>query len=205
VTPDIAAVHGLRSGARLAATDLDAIHSAQAREDAMASALRLVSYRQRSEKELRDRLRRRGTPDAVIDSTLARLKELRLVDDAAFATAWVENRDSFQPRSARLLATELRAKGVSAAVAEASTATVDEAAAAYRAGIKRARVLAGRTYEEFRRKVGEFLLRRGFDYETSREAVDALWREMSAGSASDADSVEGPDGQPETGLSAEIP
>ena len=50
---------------------------------------------------------------------------------------------------------------------EAEAVVVDEGAAAYRAGAKRARALAGRPYDEFRRKLGDLLLRRGFSYETA--------------------------------------
>jgi regulatory protein len=111
---------------------------------------------------------------------MARLKELRLIDDAAFAATWVESRDRASPRSRRLLASELRLKGVTREVAATSSDAVDDADAAYRAGLKRARLLAGKPFEEFRRKVGDLLLRRGFDYETAREAVRRLWDEATA-------------------------
>jgi regulatory protein len=180
VSPDIAARYGLVAGTPLSEARLQEIRQEQAREDAMAAALRIVVYAPRSERELRERLARRGIDSAVVAATVARMKELRLIDDAAFAASWVENRDSSSPRSRRLLAQELRSKGIRQDVASASTEGVDDTRAAYRAGEKRARLLAGRPFEEFRRKVGDLLLRRGFDYETAREAVDRLWQEYSA-------------------------
>jgi len=145
----------------------------------MAAALGLIAYRPRSEKELRDRLRRRGVDPTLIESTAARLSELHLLDDRAFAASWVESRNRTGPRSRRLLAFELRAKGVARGSADEAVEVVNEADAAYRAAGKRARVLAGRPFQEFRRKVGDLLLRRGFTYETANQTVKRLWEETS--------------------------
>jgi len=76
-----------------------------------------------------------------------------------------------------MLAGELRLKGVSRDPADAAVETIDEADAAYRAAGKRAQLLAGRPLEEFRRKLGNLLLRRGFAYETANETVRRLWEE----------------------------
>jgi hypothetical protein len=54
---------------------------------------------------------------------------------------------------------------------------VDEEEAAYRAGLKKATLLAGKPFEEFRRKVGDLLLRRGFGYDTANETVRRLWEQ----------------------------
>jgi SOS response regulatory protein OraA/RecX len=55
---------------------------------------------------------------------------------------------------------------------------VDEADAAYRAAAKRARSLATASLGDFQRRLGDFLLRRGFGYETSRKTVRSLWTEL---------------------------
>jgi len=177
VTPDIALQFGLRTGAALSESRIEELRAAQLRADAMASALRLVSYRPRSEKELRDRLSQRFADPALVETVVHRLIELRLIDDSAFATSWVESRDRSGPRSRRMLAAELRVKGVSREPADAAVETIDEADAAYRAAGKRAQLLAGRPFEEFRRKIGDLLLRRGFAYETANETVKRLWEE----------------------------
>jgi len=179
-TLDVAVQFGLRSGLALAPARLAELRAAQDREDAMAAALRLIAYRPRSEKELHDRLRKRGVAGELAAATITRLKELRLVDDTAFAASWVESRDYSSPRSRRLLASELRLKGVSQAIAATSVSTVDEATAAYRAGVRRARLLSGKPFDEFQRKLGDLLLRRGFGYETARETVRRLWHEITS-------------------------
>ena len=180
ITPDVAVQFGLRTGAELSQSRLDELRAAQVREDTMAAAFRLVSYRPRSEKELRDRLRQRGFPEANIAATVTRLKELRLVDDAAFAASWVESRDRTGPRGRRLLSSELRTKGVSGQIATEAAAAIDEPEAAYRAGSRRAATLREKPFEEFRRKVGEHLLRRGFSYEIAESTARQLWQEFAS-------------------------
>lgn len=187
VTPDVAVQFGLRAGSTLTESRLEQLRAAQEREDAMAAALRLVSYRPRSEKELRDRLAKRYKDASLVDGVVSRLKELRLVDDSAFAASWVDNRDRNVPRSGRVLAAELRLKGVARETAATAVETIDEGDAAYRAASKKAAVLGGKPFEEFRRKVGDLLLRRGFSYETASETVRQLWEESGGrdGAASD--------------------
>ncbi len=168
---------GLRTGDEVSAARLEELCQAEARYAALASALRLLSYRARSEAELRQRLARRGTPPPIVDETLARLRDLGLVDNEAFARSWVEGRDQASPRGRRLLAAELRAKGVARQTIQESLAALDEDDAAYRAAARRARSLAALPYTDFRRRLGDFLLRRGFDYEVVRETVARLWQE----------------------------
>lgn len=148
--------------------------------DCYNSALRLLGYRPRSEGELRQRLLRRFPPEAV-EMVLAKLKELKLVDDAAFAHFWREGREGTRPRSAFLLRQELRQKGVAEETIALALSGLDEEDSAYRAAAKLARRCASLDYGEFRRKVGSLLRRRGFGWETARRAVDHLWREGRAG------------------------
>ncbi len=178
ISTEVLSGFGLRAGDELPQTRLKEIREAQRRHSTLASALRLLAYRPRSEAEMRERLARRKAPPALLEAVIARLRELSLLDDGAFARTWVEGRERSSPRSRRLLAAELRAKGVPAAVAERSVAAVDEAEAAYRAARKRAASLGNAAYPDFRRRLGDFLLRRGFDLETAQEAVRRLWEEL---------------------------
>ena len=178
LTPDIVAGHRLASGAALTGERIDEIASSQAREDAMAAALRLVAFRPRSEKEMRLALARRAFTPALRDEVVTRLRELGLVNDTAFASAFVESRDRSSPRSRRLLAQELRQKGVARETASLSADVVDDTHAAYRAAERRASAMRGLAYPDFERRLGGFLLRRGFSYETTRGTVRRLWQEQ---------------------------
>jgi regulatory protein len=144
---------------------------------ALAAAGRLLSFRPRSEHELCQKLMQKGFDAATISEALVYLKEHGLVDDAAFARYWAENRATFSPRSQRLVKLELRQKGVTADVAEETSSEVNDEAAAYTAGAKRASRLHVSDFEEFRRKVGEYLRRRGFGYDVINRSVKRLWEE----------------------------
>jgi regulatory protein len=172
---------GLRVGSELSDSELAELNEQEARRRCLESALRLLSYRQRSEAELRDRLLRRRIAPHIVAETTERLRSAGLLNDAAFAQSWVESRDLRAPRSRRLIASELRTRGVARGVVEEAAGTIDERDAAYRAAERRARSLAGLPYVEFRQRVGGPLLRRGFGYEVVRETVGRLWREASTG------------------------
>jgi len=122
-------------------------------------------------------LRDKKATEEAIQDVLAKLQERRWVDDAAFAAFWIENRESFKPRSRHALRVELRQKGISDQIIEASLADVDELASAYEAARGRAARLAHLDYQTFRRRLGGFLQRRGFGYDEIKETVERLWRE----------------------------
>jgi regulatory protein len=114
----------------------------EAREAAYQNALVFLGYRARSEDEIRRHLRKQAVPDDLVTLTLDRLRQNRLADDAAFARAWVENRNTFRPRGRHALAWELKQKGLSDDEAETVLVDLDEPALAYQAGLKQARRLA---------------------------------------------------------------
>ena len=81
-------------------------------EVVLAAALRFLESRQRSIREVRRRLSQAGYPTPLIDAAVERLAELGVLDDEAFARAWVESRDRARPRGERALRSELAQKGV---------------------------------------------------------------------------------------------
>ena len=74
--------------------------------------LRMLTAAPRTRAQLADALRRRGIPEETADAVLRRFGEVRLIDDAAFAAAWVESRHHGRGLAGRALATELRRRGV---------------------------------------------------------------------------------------------
>ncbi len=166
----------LRVGDDLSPEQIESLRSADERQQAYEAALRLLAYRPRSEEEMAQRLARRGLPPPVVRETMERLRERGLLDDAAFARFWVENRERHSPRSRRLLWQELSAKGIRRDAAREATASVEEEEAALRAAEKRVPRLHGLDQSTFRRRLGDFLLRRGFSYQIVRATVERLWQ-----------------------------
>lgn len=152
-------------------------------QQALDAALAFLGHRPRSEQEIRRRLARAEVPAEVAERVVARLREHGLVDDQAFARYWLEQRQTFRPRGARLLRAELRQKGVDAKTAGAVSDTLEETADedAYRAARKKAQQLASQGCDQrtFRERLGQFLARRGFGWEVISPAVGRLWQEVS--------------------------
>ncbi len=147
------------------------------RERAYEQAMLFLSYRARSESEIRQNLSKHEIPQDVIEQTLERLRENQLADDKQFARAWVENRNTFRPRSRRALQMELRQKGLSDEAAQSALEGLDEEALAYEAGLKKARRLQSEEWSEFRKKLSEHLARRGFPYSVIVSVVSRIWKE----------------------------
>lgn len=156
------------------------LQAEDSRERAMQQALLFLSYRARSESEIRKNLSKHEIPDAVIEETLERLRREGFADDKKFASAWVENRSTFRPRGRRALALELRQKGIDDPTIESALEGVDDEALAYDAGQKKARKLRVQEWTEFRKKMSEFLARRGFSYSDIAPIVKRLWDEAHA-------------------------
>ena len=147
--------------------------------DALAVALRYLSYRPRSVHEVSQRLAKRFAPDTV-QRAVAYLLENRLLDDAEFALLWRKSRERRRPKGSRAIRSELRNLGVTATDIESALEDIDDPANAMRAALKPAARLAaqGCTAEVFRRKLSAHLLRRGFGYGTAFETVNQLWGEL---------------------------
>jgi regulatory protein len=171
----------LKTGQTLDEAKIASLQAEDARERAYQQAMLYLSYRARSEAEIRQNLLKHEYPPEVIEEILARLRRDRLADDNQFARTWVENRSTFRPRSRRLLALELRRKGLTDDAIQAATAGVDEAALAYDAALKRTGRLQGLEWNDFRKKLGEFLARRGFAYDVTAATVKRLWDDTHAG------------------------
>jgi regulatory protein len=156
------------------------LQAEDSRERAMHQALLFLSYRARSENEIRKNLSKHEIPDAVIEETLERLRREGFADDKKFASAWVENRSTFRPRGRRALALELRQKGIDDHTIESALEGIDDEALAYEAGQKKARKLKVQEWTEYRKKMSEFLARRGFSYSDIAPIVKRLWNEAHA-------------------------
>jgi regulatory protein len=167
-------------GDELDAERIKALLAADQASRATEAALVFLSYRPRTEKEVRDRLRRGGYDQDAIDHTITRLHEWRYLDDVDFARRWVENRTAHRPRGKRMLQQELRRKGVNAETAREviSEAELDETGAAEALARRRLPAYAGDDPAAIRRRLGGYLARRGYDYDVIRVALERALGEV---------------------------
>jgi regulatory protein len=171
---------GLRTGQEITENALELLVKLDALQRCHNAAVRFLGYRPRSEAEVRQRLLKRGFDAESMENTIARLKEQGIIDDAAFARFWKENRQDFSPRSRRLTSLELKRKGLPEDIIEQAVAEIDDTDSAYRAALKRAKRLAGPDYLEFRKRLGAYLGRRGFNFSVINTTVKRVWREKNA-------------------------
>jgi regulatory protein len=144
----------------------------------LEAALRFLEPRQRSIGEVRRRLTRVGYRTELVEGAIARLLELGVLDDAAFAQSWIESRDRARPRGERALRMELARKGIERQTTDdvmadrEANAPEADASAARRLLDRNARALARVGDPRARRNRAYALLaRNGFDSEAALAAI----------------------------------
>ena len=175
---EVAVKEGLQIGQELSADQIGAIVRSDHFHRCLNAAARYLSYRPRSEFELRERLHQRGFDGDKVEAVLTKLKEQGLVDDRAFAQFWRDNRQSFSPRSQWLTKLELRRKGVAGDIIDQVVDVIDDKDSAYQAALSKARSLPLSDYQLFRHRLGGYLKRRGFGYRVINHTVERLWQEQ---------------------------
>ncbi|CAN5784023.1 hypothetical protein BH20ACT6_BH20ACT6_05710 [soil metagenome] len=156
--------------------------------------LRRLTDQPRSRAELASTLAAKGVPDEVASRVLDRYEEVGLVDDRAFATAWVGSRHRGRGLGRRALARELRRKGIDDDVARKALAEVcdyDEEAAA--AELVRRKLPAMRRLDPVRaqRRLLGMLARKGYGADVAVPAVRAALAGRCDASADDEVSADG--------------
>lgn len=179
-------------------------------EAARAVCLRLLAVRPRTRAELATALRKRGIPDEDAGAVLERYDEVGMIDDAAFARAWVSTRHHGRGLARGALARELRQRGVDSTAIKPALDEVDDGAEARMARDLVARRLRGMTSvppeAAFRRLVG-MLARKGYPaglaVRTVKEALSGTASGAGFAAEVDVDSMtesiggEGDGGEPE--------
>lgn len=146
-------------------------------KDCYETALHYLEYRSRSETELRTHLLNKRKYDVkVVDRCIEKLKEIRLIDDNAFAELWIQDRLCHRPKSRMMIKKELLQKGVDNEIANRVTENIDDIEGAYKAGLKKARLLHNLQYRDFYKRLALYLGRRGFSGDAVHSAVGRLWK-----------------------------
>ncbi|MFD4414999.1 recombination regulator RecX [Streptomyces sp. NPDC058476] len=134
-------------------------------ERARAICLRLLTGTPRTRKQLADALRKREIPDDVADEVLSRFEEVGLINDGAFADAWVESRHHGRGLARRALARELRTKGVDSTLIDEAVGQLDseqEEATARELVARKLRSTRGLDRDKRLRRLAGMLARKGY-------------------------------------------
>lgn len=174
---ELAAQAHLQPGQELTPKEIAILRLQAEQDNAYQAALHFLSYRPRSQSELRQRLRRQYAPNAI-EAVLERLQAQGLADDGVFAQFWQENRQRFRPRGKGLLRAELRRKGVPDEAIAQALEEVDEEAAAQAVAQRRLPALAGLEPAQFRQRLGSHLRRRGFSWEVVSRTLAWAWERL---------------------------
>jgi len=141
--------------------------------------LRMLTTAPRTRAQLATALQRRGVPEEAAEAVLGRFADVKLIDDAMFANAWVESRHYSRGLSGRALAAELRHRGVASGEIQAAVDRLgpeQEIATARSLVARRLAATRGQpTPVRVRRLVGA-LARKGYPpalaYRVAREALE---------------------------------
>jgi regulatory protein len=160
-------------------------------------ALRFLSYRSRSEKEVLDYLRKKQAPEEIKEQILTFLRERRFVNDEEFARGWIDQRMRVNAKALRVIEMELKQKGVAQEVIAQAISNVKFPPLSSRlppssglissiqesegvSDLGTAKVLVSKKIEKYKhlpkqelyQKLGGFLGRKGFDWETIKKAIE---------------------------------
>jgi regulatory protein len=134
-------------------------------EQARAICLRLLTGTPRTRKQLADALRKRQIPDDAAEEVLSRFEEVGLINDSAFADAWVESRHHGRGLARRALARELRTKGVDSTLIDEAVSQLDseqEEATARELVARKLRSTRGLDRDKRLRRLAGMLARKGY-------------------------------------------
>jgi len=172
---------GLKVGDKIDNDRLNDIEQKEGISQAKEFALKLLSFRPRSKKELEDRLKKKGFVGGVIEQTLNRLEELNLIDDQKFASMWVEEKLRYRPTGRRVLERELYLKGIEKDIIQEVLDKVysglDEKELALKILEKKKKQYAKLDEDVAKRRINNLLLRRGFSYQTIA-SIFYKWKEL---------------------------
>ncbi len=152
-------------------------------EKLLSAGYRFISFRPRSEKEITDFLQKKlrawhTTAPTVFSKVLERLRELGYVDDQKFILWWVEQRNAHRPKGKRVIIQELQQKGINKSLIEDVLSETcdgsDEIELAKQVVSKKLDLWKKLPKLDKKRKMYDYLTRRGFSGDTIRRIIDEV-------------------------------
>lgn len=156
----------------------DLVYKCQSKK-AFNTALKYLASRTRSEEEIKRKLKTGKYGDMVIDDTISRLKQLKLLDDSEFSIMWIEERKRIKPTGKKRIIQELKNKGVEASI-------IDDALEKYQCNdldtalsiLKKRIKLEKHGLDDLKthQRIYRYLLYKGIEYDTACNAIKIFFR-----------------------------
>jgi len=181
----------LYKGKELSLQQVQKLQQASVEDKFFEKALRFLSYRPRSRRELDLYLKRKFgkcsnsnsisntnlSSKGIVNGVLSRLENQHYLNDTEFAKWWVEQRTQGRdPKGPRFIKAELYQKGVGREIVDKALSKVNYASLVQKAALKQAKKYKDLDNQAFKRKLSSYLLRRGFLWEDVKPVVDELSR-----------------------------
>ena len=166
-------VLGLKVNQELTHEEVEKIIKKAKFQKGLDKLLRFATLRPRSKKEVKDYLKRKDIHESLHEELFNRLNRLELLNDEKFAKWWIDQRQSFKPKSKRILMGELRVKGIDKEIIEGVLAEtkIDEEKIAQKELEKKLYKWDRLPSNEANRKKTEYLLRKGFSWDIVEKVI----------------------------------
>ncbi len=164
---DLASLH-LKVNQQVSKQEIDDLLQGSLSSKAYNFALRYLTARPRSKKEVSGYLIKKGFNEEIIEGTLHNLEKQNYVNDADFAEMWIKNRLLFSPRSTKMLRLELYKKGIDKHIAEEAIKNFSEDE--YQDSLKDLINKKRRQYPDDE-KLLQYLVRKGYSYGEVKSAL----------------------------------
>ena len=178
---DVVFQFGLKKGDSLTEDQIEKILYSEEKKKAKERALNFLSYRDRSEKEMRTKLKQVGFEEKIIDLVVKDLKRLKLIDDEKFAMAFAKSKLITRPMGEFLLKQELVQKGISRELIEKTVEQIyeknDPLNVALELAHKRKKLVTNLDELKAKKRVSDFLLRRGFSWDIVSQVIEQ-WEDL---------------------------
>lgn len=174
VTADNLVKHGLNINQEIGSEKIEKLIKENEYGLVLDKALKFLSFRPRSEKELKDWFKRKEVGDETQKLVLKKLKHLKLLNDEEFAKWWMEQRTQFHPSGMRLVKMELKQKGISDEIINELRAKIQDTSEielARKVLEKKLPRLKNYKGLELKKKLQMILAQRGFSWEVIKEVI----------------------------------
>lgn len=171
--------HGVSRGIYLSISEQEKILADDQLIIARVTALRYLGERARTTYEVRQKLKKKGFQEEVIEPVLQRMDELGYLDDSGYTAAFIQGRLASKGYGPLRIRQDLQRRGIAAPVVDAALnrliSTEQALDNAVRQAEKRWALLQKeRDVRKRRKKLYDYLLRRGYDFDTVRAALDRV-------------------------------